>query len=89
MVEEVIKEVEHFTYLGSVGDTQGATEADVKARNGKERVAFLQLKNIWKSKVPSLKKTRSRSGFSIHMSRMFVLIHIAETRRRRTTLTTI
>ena len=48
-------EVDHFTYLGSVVDTQGGTEADVKARIGKARVAFLQLKNIWNSNVLSLK----------------------------------
>ena len=29
---EAIEEVEHFTYLGSVLDTQGGIEADVKAR---------------------------------------------------------
>ena len=52
---EAIEEVDHFTYLGSVVDTQGGTEADVKARIGKARVAFLQLKNIWNSNVLSLK----------------------------------
>ena len=43
---EAMEEVDHFTYLGSVVDTQGRTEADVKARIGKARVTFLQLKNI-------------------------------------------
>ena len=43
-----------FTYLGSVVDTQGGTEADVKSRIGKARVGFLQLTNIWKSIVLSL-----------------------------------
>ena len=53
---KAIEEVEHFTYLGSIVDTQGGTEADVKARIGKARVAFLQLKNVWnwKSNVLSL-----------------------------------
>ncbi|XP_061184944.1 uncharacterized protein LOC133192958 [Saccostrea echinata] len=45
-----IEEVEHFTYLGSILDQQGRTEADIKARIGKARVAFLQLGNIWKTK---------------------------------------
>ena len=40
---------------GSVVDTQGRTEADVKAMIGKARVAFLQLKNIWNYYVISLK----------------------------------
>ena len=48
---EAIEEVDQFTYLGSVVDTQGGTEADVKARTSKARVAFLQLKNIWPSNV--------------------------------------
>ena len=48
---EAIEEVDHFTYLGSVVDTQGGTEADVKARIGTARVVFLQLKNIWNSNV--------------------------------------
>ena len=46
---EAIEDVDHFTYLGSVVDKQGGTEADVKARIGKARVAFLNLKNIWNS----------------------------------------
>ena len=37
---EAIEKVDHFAYLGRVFDTQGATEADVKARIGKARVAF-------------------------------------------------
>ena len=52
---EVIEEVEHFTCLGSVVDTQGGTEADVKARIGKAKMGFLQMKNISKSSVLSLK----------------------------------
>ena len=43
---EAIEGVDHFTYLSSVVETQGGTEADVKARIGRARVAFLQLKNI-------------------------------------------
>ena len=42
----VREEVKHFPYLSSVVDTQGGTEADVKVRIGKARVAFLELKNI-------------------------------------------
>ena len=38
--------VEHFTYFGSVLNTQGGIEADFKPKIGKARVAFLQLKNI-------------------------------------------
>ena len=37
-------------YLGSVVDIQGGTEADIKARNGKARAVFLQLKNVWSSR---------------------------------------
>ncbi|VDO99811.1 unnamed protein product [Schistosoma margrebowiei] len=45
-----LEDVESFTYLGSIIDEQGGSDADVKARIGKARVAFLQLKNIWSSK---------------------------------------
>ncbi|VDO88929.1 unnamed protein product [Schistosoma margrebowiei] len=45
-----MENVESFTYLGSIIDEQGGSDADVKARIGKARTAFLQLKNIWNSK---------------------------------------
>ncbi|VDO49490.1 unnamed protein product [Schistosoma margrebowiei] len=48
---ETLEDVESFTYLVSSSiDEQGGSDADVKARIGKARVAFLQLKNIWNSK---------------------------------------
>ncbi|RTG81912.1 uncharacterized protein DC041_0005420 [Schistosoma bovis] len=47
---ETLEDVESFTYLGSIIDEQGGSDVDVKARIGKARVAFLQLKNIWDSK---------------------------------------
>ncbi|CAH8542891.1 unnamed protein product [Schistosoma intercalatum] len=47
---ETLEDVEPFTYLGSIIDEQGGSDADVKARIGKARVTFLQLNNIWNSK---------------------------------------
>ncbi|VDP54400.1 unnamed protein product [Schistosoma margrebowiei] len=47
---ETLEDRESFTYLGSIIDEPGGSDADVKARIGKARVAFLQLKNIWNSK---------------------------------------
>ncbi|VDP65073.1 unnamed protein product [Schistosoma mattheei] len=44
---ETLEDVESFTYLGSIIDEQGGSDGDVKARIGKARVAFLQLKNKW------------------------------------------
>ena len=41
--------MENFTYLGNVLDKQGGTDADTKARIGKARGAFFQLKSIWNS----------------------------------------
>ena len=43
-----LKEVETPPYLGSIVNNHGGTEADVKARIGKARVAFLQFKDIIK-----------------------------------------
>ncbi|VDP42361.1 unnamed protein product [Schistosoma margrebowiei] len=45
VVKETLEEVETFTFLGSITDERGF-DADVKARTGKVRAAFLQLKNI-------------------------------------------
>ena len=43
-------EVESFTYLGSVMDKSGGTDADVKARIGKARSAYNMLKKVWNSR---------------------------------------
>ncbi|VDP78474.1 unnamed protein product [Schistosoma curassoni] len=48
--DETLEDAESFTYLGSIIDEQGGSDADVKAGISKVRAAFLQLKNIWNSK---------------------------------------
>ncbi|VDP30744.1 unnamed protein product [Schistosoma curassoni] len=45
-----LEDVKTFTYLGSIIDEHGGSDADVKARIGKARAAYLQLKNIRSSK---------------------------------------
>ncbi|VDO71741.1 unnamed protein product [Schistosoma margrebowiei] len=47
---EDLEDVETFTYLGSIIDEHGGSDADVKARIGKARAVYLQVKNIWNSK---------------------------------------
>ncbi|VDO57159.1 unnamed protein product [Schistosoma margrebowiei] len=47
---EHLQDVKTFTYLGSIIDEQGGSDADVKARIGEARAAYLQLRNIWNSK---------------------------------------
>ncbi|VDP24851.1 unnamed protein product [Schistosoma margrebowiei] len=80
---ETLENVESFTYLGSIIDEQGGSDSDVKARIGKARVAFLQLKNIWNSKQLSTNiKVRI---FNTNVKA--VLLYGAET--WRTTTTTI
>ncbi|CAH2292333.1 Hypothetical predicted protein [Pelobates cultripes] len=49
-----LEEVQFFTYLGNIIDQQGGTDADVKARIGKARVPFIQLKNILDSRELTL-----------------------------------
>ncbi|VDP34899.1 unnamed protein product [Schistosoma curassoni] len=49
-IDEDLKDVKTLTYLGSIIDEHGGSDADVKARIGKARAAYLQLKNIWNSK---------------------------------------
>lgn len=47
--DEALEEVESFTYLGSIFDKQGGTDADVRVRIGKARTAFQQWKKGWNS----------------------------------------
>ena len=42
----ILEDVESFTYLGSIIDRQGGTDADIKARIGKARVTFNQMKKV-------------------------------------------
>ncbi|VDP48524.1 unnamed protein product [Schistosoma margrebowiei] len=80
---KTLEDVESFTYLGSIIDEQGASDADVQARIGESRAAFLQLKNIWNSKQLSTNiKVRI---FNTNVKA--ILLHGAET--WRTTTTTI
>ncbi|VDO87040.1 unnamed protein product [Schistosoma margrebowiei] len=41
-----LEDVKTFTYLGSIIDEQGGSDADVKARIGKARATYLQLRNV-------------------------------------------
>ena len=43
----MIDEFDHFTYLGSVVDRQGGTEADVKAGIGKARIFNTLVKAVF------------------------------------------
>ncbi|VDO89420.1 unnamed protein product [Schistosoma curassoni] len=65
---EDLEDVKTFTYLGSIIDELGGSDADVKARVGKSRAAYLQLKNIWNSKNC---QSTPKSEFSIQMSKQF------------------
>ncbi|VDP34389.1 unnamed protein product [Schistosoma margrebowiei] len=47
---EDFKDLKTFTYLGSIIDELGGSDADVKARISKARAVYLQLKDIWNSK---------------------------------------
>ncbi|VDP40827.1 unnamed protein product [Schistosoma margrebowiei] len=47
---EDLEDVSTFTYLGSIIDEHGGSDADMKMRIGKATAAYLQLKNIWNSK---------------------------------------
>ncbi|VDP40188.1 unnamed protein product [Schistosoma curassoni] len=47
---EDLEDVENFIYLVRIIDEHGGSDADVKARIGKARAAYLQLRNIWNPK---------------------------------------
>ncbi|VDP38418.1 unnamed protein product [Schistosoma margrebowiei] len=48
--EEDLEDVKTFTYLGRIIDEHSGSDADVNARIGKARAAYLQLSNVWNSK---------------------------------------
>ncbi|KAL8605568.1 hypothetical protein ACOMHN_031505 [Nucella lapillus] len=52
--QEEIKEVEKFTYLGSVVSKDGGADDDIKSRISKARHAFKTLQPIWQSSALSL-----------------------------------
>ncbi|VDP54255.1 unnamed protein product [Schistosoma margrebowiei] len=80
---KTLEDVESFTYLGSTVDEQGGSDANVKARIGKARTAFLQLKNVW-----NLKQLSTNIKVRIFNTNVkTVLLYGAET--WRTTTTTI
>ncbi|VDO87661.1 unnamed protein product [Schistosoma margrebowiei] len=58
---EDLEDVKTFTYLGSIIDEQGGSDADVKSRIGKARAAYLQLRNIWNSKQLSTNTKQQRT----------------------------
>ena len=58
-----LEAVNSFTYLGRIIDQQGGTDADVKARIGKARIAFIELKKIWATRELS-SKTKIRLFYS-------------------------
>ncbi|VDP42451.1 unnamed protein product [Schistosoma curassoni] len=47
---EDLEDVKTITHSGSIIDGHGGSDTDVKARIGKARAAYLQLKNIWNAK---------------------------------------
>ena len=50
-----LEEVESFCYLGSIIDTEGGTEAEIKSRIGKAQAAFTSLNKIWRTRDISLR----------------------------------
>ncbi|VDP00291.1 unnamed protein product [Schistosoma mattheei] len=46
---EDLEDVKTFTYLGSIIDERGGSDADVNGRISKARAAYLHLRNIWNS----------------------------------------
>ncbi|VDP49754.1 unnamed protein product [Schistosoma curassoni] len=59
--DETLEDVKSHTYLGSIINEQGGSDADVKGRIGKVRAAFLQLKNIWNSKQLTANQHQSQN----------------------------
>ncbi|VDO60330.1 unnamed protein product [Schistosoma margrebowiei] len=79
---ETLEYVKRFTYLISIFDEQGGSEADVNARTGKGRSEIVQLKNMWNSKQVSA----NTKFLMFHRDVKRVLRCGAGTRRTKNTL---
>ena len=53
--DQDLEEVNTFTYLGGIVNDTGGTEADIKARVSKARVAFNSLGKVWKDRTISVR----------------------------------
>ena len=79
---EALEDVKTFTYLGSIIDEHGESDADVRARIGKGRAAYLRLKNIWNSQ--QLSTNTKLTIFNTNVKA--VLLYEAETWRTTKTI---
>ncbi|VDO79494.1 unnamed protein product [Schistosoma curassoni] len=58
---EDFEDVKTFTYLGSIIDEHGGSDADVKVSIGKSGAEYLQLKHICNSKQLSIKQHQNQN----------------------------
>ncbi|VDP56722.1 unnamed protein product [Schistosoma curassoni] len=71
-------DIKTFTYLGSIVDEHGGSDADVKAQIGKARAAYLQLKDIWNSRQLS---TNTKVNTNVKTVLLYYEIHHPENTR--------
>ncbi|VDP54823.1 unnamed protein product [Schistosoma curassoni] len=74
---KALEDVKTFTYLDNIIDEHGGSDADVKARIGKARATYLQLRNIWNAK--QLSTNIEVRIFNTNVKT--VLLYVAETWR--------
>ncbi|VDP39934.1 unnamed protein product [Schistosoma mattheei] len=86
---ETLEDVESFTYLGSIIDEQGSSDADVKVKIGKARTAFLSIEEYMELKTTfnQYQIQNLQDSQDVKTSRQSVLLYGAE--KWRTTATTI
>ena len=79
----MIKDVDSFTYLGSIVSKTGDADEIVKARIQKARNTFLMMKNIWKSRNFRLQTKLRLLNYNVRS----VLLGIGSETRRTNKLT--
>jgi hypothetical protein len=50
-----IEDISHFTYLGSIVNTTGGADEDIRIRKGKVRQVFIILRPVWRNRNISLR----------------------------------
>ncbi|VDO92291.1 unnamed protein product [Schistosoma margrebowiei] len=71
---EDLEDVKTFTYLGSIIDEHDGSDADVKTRIGKARLAYSQLRNIWNSKQLSTNTKKDEINEAVYIELIDVIV---------------
>ena len=69
-----LENITSFTYLGSIVNTLGGTDKDVRSRIAKANVAFGMLRKVWKSRQLTEKNFPCQLDFNLYIKHCLICI---------------